>query len=595
MTSNNHSIIFVTISTLLFLNLLTIQTSSQSPPPSPPVANATTPVKASTVCQSTMYPSYCKNVLQSDNQTANVYEYGRFSIKRSISQAKKFLKLVNKYLTKSHKHDFSPSLVGALQDCQFLAQLNLDFITTSFQSVNTTKDKTISITKADDVQTLLSGILTNQQTCIDGLKTAQSSGPVRSNLTSPLLNDTKLYSVALTLFNKAWVPHPKKIKKPHGPHFFNSGRRSPFQGSRLPKLKLMSPRSQDLLPNTILLDDGEGEGDEEGDGVLISDVVTVSLDGSGNYTLVNDAIRASPNNTDGSDGYYLIYVMAGVYNENVAIDKKKKFIMMIGDGINQTVITGNRSVVDNFTTFNSATFAVVGAGFVAVNLTIQNTAGAIKHQAVALRNGADLSTFYSCSFEGYQDTLYVHSLRQFYRECDIYGTVDFIFGNANVVFQNCNLFPRLPMANQFNAITAQGRTDPNQNTGISIQNCTVRAADDLASSNSSIKTFLGRPWKLYSRTVYMESLISDVVDPSGWREWNGTVGLDTLYYGEFNNTGPGSNTSGRVTWPGYHIMNITDAANFTVSSFIFGDQWLNQTGVPFFSGLLSSNGSTILS
>jgi len=230
--------------------------------------------------------------------------------------------------------------------------------------------------------------------------------------------------------------------------------------------------------------------------------------------------------------------------------------------------------------------AVVGTGFVGINMTIRNTAGAIKHQAVALRNGADLSTFYSCSFEGYQDTLYVHSLRQFYRECDIYGTVDFIFGNAAVVFQNCNLYPRLPMANQFNAITAQGRIDPNQNTGISIENCTIRAADDLATSNIPIKTFLGRPWKQYSRTVYMQSFMSDVVDPAGWRDWNGTFALDTLYYAEFNNTGPGSDTANRVTWPGYHIMNTTEAANYTISNFIFGDQWLPQTGVAYFSGLL---------
>ncbi|PON66303.1 Pectinesterase, Tyr active site [Trema orientale] len=233
--------------------------------------------------------------------------------------------------------------------------------------------------------------------------------------------------------------------------------------------------------------------------------------------------------------------------------------------------------------------AVVGPGFVAVNITFRNTAGASKHQAVAVRNGADLSAFYSCSFEGYQDTLYTHSLRQFYRECDIYGTVDFIFGNAAVVFQNCNLYPRLPMANQFNAITAQGRTDPNQNTGISIHNCTVRAADDLAPSTGGIpaaKTYLGRPWKEYSRTVYMQSYIDSVVDAAGWREWNGDFALSTLYYGEHDNRGPGSETANRVTWPGYHVINATDAESFTLSSFLLADNWLPQTGVAYTSGLI---------
>ncbi|KAL8548734.1 hypothetical protein ACS0TY_007845 [Phlomoides rotata] len=124
-------------------------------------------------------------------------------------------------------------------------------------------------------------------------------------------------------------------------------------------------------------------------------------------------------------------------------------------------------------------------------------------------------------FEAYQDTLYVHSLRQFYLQCDIYGTVDFIFDNAAVVFQTCNIYPRLPMANQVNAITAQGRTDPNQNTGISILNCSIRAADDLAQSNSTIQTYLGRPWKEYSRTVYMQSFLDGLIDPAGWKEWSG--------------------------------------------------------------------------
>lgn len=225
--------------------------------------------------------------------------------------------------------------------------------------------------------------------------------------------------------------------------------------------------------------------------------------------------------------------------------------------------------------------------FVAVNITLINTAGSIKHQAVALRNGADLSTFYSCSFEGYQDTLYTHSLRQFYRECDIYGTVDFIFGNAAVVFQNCNLYPRLPMINQFNAITAQGRSDPNQNTGTIIHNCTIKAADDLVTSNATTKTYLGRPWKEYSRTIFMQSFIDGLISSAGWREWNGDFALNTSYYAEFNNTGPGSNTENRVTWPGYHVItNSSEIANFTSSNFLLVDDWLPQTGVPYAGGLV---------
>lgn len=230
--------------------------------------------------------------------------------------------------------------------------------------------------------------------------------------------------------------------------------------------------------------------------------------------------------------------------------------------------------------------AVVGKGFVAMNITFRNTAGAIKHQAVTVRVGSDLSIFYSCSFEGYQDPLYTHSFRQFYRECDIYGTVDFIFGNAAVVFQGCNICPRLPLQGQFNTITAQGRTDPNQNTGTSIHNCSIAAAQDLASSNGTTRTYLGRPWKEYSRSVYMQSFMDGLIDPSGWHDCNGTFALDFLYNAEYNNTGPGSNTTQRVTWSGYDIINETDAVNFPGSAFVQGDAWLPTTGVPYIGGLL---------
>ena len=85
------------------------------------------------------------------------------------------------------------------------------------------------------------------------------------------------------------------------------------------------------------------------------------------------------------------------------------------------------------------------------------------------------------------------------------------------------------MSNQKNVVTAQGRTDPNQNTGISIHNSRVMASADLKPVLSSFKTYLGRPWKQYSRTVYIQSYLDTLVDPAGWLEWDGNFALDTLY------------------------------------------------------------------
>lgn len=141
------------------------------------------------------------------------------------------------------------------------------------------------------------------------------------------------------------------------------------------------------------------------------------------------------------------------------------------------------------------------------------------------------------------------------------------------------------MPNQQNAVTAQGRTDPNQNTGISIQNCRIEAAPDLAEDLSSFKNYLGRPWKEYSRTVYMQSYIGDLIYPSGWLEWNGTVGLDTLFYGEFDNHGPGATTNNRVQWRGYNLLTAAQAWNFTVLNFTLGNTWLPDTDIPYTGGL----------
>ena len=226
-----------------------------------------------------------------------------------------------------------------------------------------------------------------------------------------------------------------------------------------------------------------------------------------------------------------------------------------------------------------------GEDFWAQDIKIQNKAGAEKQEAVSLRVNADFVALYRCSFIGYKNTLHVHSFRQFYRECDIQGTIDFIFGNAAVVFQSCDIVTRMPMASQFTVITAQSRDSSDENTGISIQNCSIVAANDFHSNSISVKSYLGRPGGAYSQTVYLESNIDDFIDPAGWMQLSidgddDDQGLDTLYFGEYGNYGPGSSTDNRVTWLGYHVMNIIDALNFTVVEFINGADWLGFTPFP---------------
>uniref|UniRef100_J3M6B0 Pectinesterase n=1 Tax=Oryza brachyantha TaxID=4533 RepID=J3M6B0_ORYBR len=568
------------------LLLLSLMALSSSPPAGGGAAPPSAQVSPSTACNDTTDPTFCRTVLP-PRGSSDLYTYGRFSVARSLESARRFAALVDRYLAR-HR-GLSPGAVGALRDCQLMSELNIDFLASAGDALRSTD--TLLDPQADDVHTLLSAILTNQQTCLDGLQAASSAWSERDGgLAEPIANGTKLYSLSLSLFTRAWVPTAKGSKHGGGgnkkPHHGHGHGKKPPAAATANRRGLFDVTDDEMARRMAI------EGPERT--VAVNGVVTVDQGGAGNYTTIGDAVAAAPNNLDGSTGHYVIYVLAGVYDENVVVPKHKKYIMMVGDGISHTVITGNRSVVDGWTTFNSATFAVVGQGFVAMNMTFRNTAGPWKHQAVALRSGADLSAFYGCSFEAYQDTLYTHSLRQFYRGCDVYGTVDYVFGNAAVVFQGCAFLSRLPMPGQSNTVTAQGRSDPNQNTGTSIQGCSLLAAPELAAAASAggyrTLTYLGRPWKNYSRTVVMESFVGDLVDPAGWMPWAGDFALDTLFYAEYNNSGPGADTSRRVTWPGFHVLGTgADAGNFTVTSMVLGDNWLPQTGVPFTSGFITSN------
>jgi pectin methylesterase-like acyl-CoA thioesterase len=226
--------------------------------------------------------------------------------------------------------------------------------------------------------------------------------------------------------------------------------------------------------------------------------------------------------------------------------------------------------------------AAQGDGFMAIGMGFQNTAGAEKHQAVALLVQSDKSIFLNCKMDGFQDTLYAHSKAQFYRNCIISGTVDFIFGDAAAVFQNCILVLRRPMDNQQNIVTAQGRADAREATGFVLQKCEFQAEAALRDAKRpAIRNYLGRPWRECSRTVVMESELPDFIDKAGYLPWNGDFGLKTLWYAEFGNTGPGASTAGRVSWPGFKkVISKADATKFTVENFLHAQPWIDPTGTP---------------
>ncbi|EES11528.1 hypothetical protein BDA96_06G258700 [Sorghum bicolor] len=303
----------------------------------------------------------------------------------------------------------------------------------------------------------------------------------------------------------------------------------------------------------------------------------VAQDGSGDFKTISEAIAAVPKTFEGR---FVIYVKSGVYKEYVTVPKNMANIFMYGDGPTKTVVTGDKSNTGGFATIATPTFSAEGNGFICKSMGFVNTAGPDGHQAVAMHVQGDMSVFFNCRFEGYQDTLYVHANRQFFRNCEVLGTVDFIFGNSAALFQNCLMTVRKPGDSQSNMVTAQGRTDPNMPTGIVLQGCRIVPEQALFPVRLQVPSYLGRPWKEYARTVVMESTIGDLIRPEGWAEWMGDLGLKTLYYAEYANTGPGAGTSKRVNWPGYRVIGQAEATHFTAGVFIDGMTWLQSTGTP---------------
>ncbi|KAM4087713.1 hypothetical protein ACB094_07G016300 [Castanea mollissima] len=439
---------------------------------------------------------------------------------------------------------------NAIADCLDLLDFSADELALSLSASQNPKGNHNSTGDlSSDLRTWLSAALVNQDTCIEGFEGT-------SSIVAGLI-DGGLNQVTSLVQQLLHMVHPV---------------------TNDPRGRRLSGNANEQFPSWVKSEDRKLL---QANGYSVD--VIVAADGSGNYTKVMDAIKDAP---DYSMRRYVIYIKKGVYNETVEIKKKKWNLMMIGDGMDATIITGNHNNVDGWTTFRSATFAVSGKGFIARDMTFENTAGPEKHQAVALRSDSDLSVFFRCGIRGYQDTLYTHTMRQFYRECRISGTIDFIFGDGSVVFQNCDIRVRKGLPNQKNTVTAQGRKDPSEPTGFSIQFCNISADSDLAPSVNSTYTYLGRPWKAYSRTIIMQSYISNATRPEGWLEWNGTLHLGTLYYGEYMNNGPGAGLSNRVKWPGYHAFNQSSQVNnFTVAQFIEGNLWLPSTGVKYTAGL----------
>ncbi|KAF3602952.1 hypothetical protein F2Q69_00038816, partial [Brassica cretica] len=456
-------------------------------------------VSVKAVCDVTLHKDKCLETVGSapNASSLNPEQLFIYAVKITIAEATKALNAFSSSGDNTTMH--------ACVELLDLTIDNLENTLTSSQNGDVTLPELVS-----DLRTWLSSAETYQDTCIETL--AESNHPDSKTFgEGQLKNATELTSNALAIIT--WLGKiadsfklRRRLLSADVAVDFNVGRR--------------------LLQSTDLR--------------RVANIV-VAKDGSGKYKTISRALKDVP---EKSEKRTVIYVKKGVYFENVKVEKTMWNVVFVGDGGDKSIVSGKLNVIDGTPTFQSATFTVFGKGFMARDMGFINKAGPSKHQAVALMVSADLAAFYRCTMNAYQDTLYVHAQRQFYRECTIIGTVDFIFGNAASVLQSCKIRPRRPMQGQQNTITAQGRKDPNQNTGISIHRCNISPLGNL----TGVQTFLGRPWKDFSTTVIMESSLHGFIDPKGWLPWVGDSAPDTIFYGEYKNIGAGASTKNRTTF-----------------------------------------------
>ncbi|XP_050218272.1 putative pectinesterase/pectinesterase inhibitor 28 [Mercurialis annua] len=507
------------------------------------------------ICQPTDYKQTCKDSLtKAAGNTSDPHKLVQAGFEVAIDSLK--VAIANSSTLKEVAKD--PMAKQALDSCKELMDTAISDLKTSFQQVGD-----FEISKMDEyvanLKIWLSATITYQQTCLDGFE--NTTGPAGQKMKDILKTSSQLTSNGL-----AMVSGLSSILQDLDLSGL-TGRKLLEQGDDLFPVWL-SPAKKRLLAQTP---------------ATLKPNIIVAKDGSGQFKTINEAIKKTAKS---SPTTFVIYVKAGVYKESVTISRAMTNILLIGDGPTKTKITGDLSFAGGITTIKTATVSISGSNFMAKDIGFENTAGPEGHQAVALRVQSDMSVFYNCQIDGFQDTLYAHTYRQFYRDCSISGTIDIIIGDAAAVFQNCKIVVRKPLEDQRCFVAAQGRNDTRQPTGFVLQNCTISGAKDYLPVKVDNPAFLGRPWKEFSRTIVMQSQIDDIIDPTGWAPWMGTYGINTCSFSEFGNRGPGAKLNGRVTWKGIVKINAQDAENFTPGKFLQGDKWIPAKGVPYSGGML---------
>lgn len=299
---------------------------------------------------------------------------------------------------------------------------------------------------------------------------------------------------------------------------------------------------------------------------------TVAKDGSGDFKYIQDAI-------DAMRVYPLrritLYIKNGVYNEKIVVPSDNTDVSFIGESVDKTIISFNDySGRGKLNTFSSYTAKISGNRFVAENITFMNAAGPVG-QALALYVDADKAVFKNCRFVGNQDTIYAsgENARQYFIDCYIEGTTDFIFGPSTAVFQNCTIKAKT------NSFITAANTPLSKKFGFVFLDCKIIA------DSSVTKLFLGRPWRSYSRTAFIRCQLPKQIAPEGWNNWGNPENEKTAFYAEYKNSGEGADTKSRVAWS--KQLSEKEAKEFTSENIFSNSNSSIQTESNWFLNLTS--------
>ncbi len=298
------------------------------------------------------------------------------------------------------------------------------------------------------------------------------------------------------------------------------------------------------------------------------------------FKTLQAAIDAAPDNAEKP---YVILIKPGRYRwQQTLIPKSKRFIHLVGEDPNTTVLSYHLNVYETLKDrrlekLEGTTLIAQGDDFSATNLTIENTSG--DHgQALALRLDGDRAIVRNCRLLGWQDTLMVNNGRQYFRDCYIEGRVDFIFGSATAVFENCELRSKAG-----GHVTAAS-TPQEKPFGYVFLRCRLTGDNtpwepaDSAKKTRPLAT-LGRPWRPYAAVAFIECEMGDHIAPTGWNNWGKPDNEKTARYSEYKSTGPGANPTARVSWS--KQLTDTEAAAYTLQNILSGsDSWSPATILP---------------